>query len=170
MSKIMANSVELNHFYGIILSISSSFLFALYSILTVKITIFTSVEQVGLVCCISVPSYALIAFKNGLCPFGGGYEKVRKLILIRSVIGSLNMILLTTAYRLAQPSDVKSVCFTTIIFVIIISRLYFKDKIGIFLVFIPLLLTIAGVLFILQPSFIFTSKVYKNNDTNSSLT
>ena len=83
-----------------------------------------------------------------------GPREQRWLLLLRGVVGAVAVIISFFAIRYLDLSDVETLANSTVIITAIIARFVLREKLTVTHI-IALVLTIAGVLFIIRPSFLF---------------
>jgi len=96
--------------------------------------------------------FVVIKYKK-LSLFGPN-AKVRKMLSFRGFIGAIGMIFLHFAITLIAPSDTVAVTHSSVILTAILARIFLKERFSIAHL-ISLVLTVAGILLISQPSFLF---------------
>ena len=96
-----------------------------------------------------------------------GPKESRILLLIRGSLGTLSILFLHLALKLIDPSDAVALFHLNAVIVSIIARFLLKEKISLAHL-ICLVMSMLGVMFISQPSFIF-KKQSKSLMTNFSL-
>ena len=105
--------------------------------------------------------FMIIKYKK-LKIFGHENHNVRKLLNFRGLIGAMGMIFLHFAITLIAPSDTVAIAHSSVIITSILARLFLKEKFSIAHIF-ALVLTVAGILLISQPSFLFGGSSKKLN-------
>lgn len=93
-----------------------------------------------------------------------GPKQQRSILIKRGLLGAISLILVFYAIKLINPSDVSAIYNCNIVIVAIFARLFLNEKFSLAHV-VGLIFTIIGIIFISQPSFIFskTSQITKNN-------
>jgi drug/metabolite transporter (DMT)-like permease len=84
----------------------------------------------------------------------GPNPKVRKMLSFRGFVGAIGMIFLHFAITMIAPSDTVAVTHSSVIITAILARIFLKERFSIAHI-LSLILTVIGILFISQPSFLF---------------
>ena len=87
-----------------------------------------------------------------------GPPKERRLLTYRGLTGIGGLIFGFFAIKLINPSDLKVINHSNIIFTAILARIFLKEKLTI-MHFLTFCLTVIGVLFIAQPKFLFDKHI-----------
>ena len=82
-----------------------------------------------------------------------GEKKERKLLILRGSFGVVALTCLHFSIKLIDPSDSVSILHTNVVFVAFLARFFLKEKFS-FAFLIAMFLTIIGIFFIAQPSFL----------------
>lgn len=93
-----------------------------------------------------------------------GTKKARKMLITRGLMGTLALIALHFAVKLLNPSDAVALLHLNTVIVAIAARIILKEKINLAHV-TCLILSMVGVVFIAQPSFIFSVPEIQRNGT-----
>lgn len=94
-----------------------------------------------------------VVIKVNKLPFFGPVEQ-RKLLLLRGTVGSLAVIIGFFSIRYLDVSDVETLNNSCVIITAVFSRIFLKEKLAVGHI-VALFMTIAGVVFIIRPSFLF---------------
>ena len=94
---------------------------------------------------------------------------MRKMLLLRGLIGTIAMLSILYTIKLIDPSDCAALLHLHIVVIPIISRVFLKEKIKIINLF-SLIMSIFGVFLIAQPSFLFKQKIDLKFQNNCNLT
>jgi drug/metabolite transporter (DMT)-like permease len=104
-----------------------------------------------------------------------GPPKERKLLSFRGLSGIAGLVFGFFAIKLINPSDLKVINHSNIIFTAILARIFLKEKLTIMHI-VTFCLTVVGVVFIAQPGFLFNKYLSVNvlnqttlNETNEEI-
>jgi drug/metabolite transporter (DMT)-like permease len=115
--------------------------------------------------------FIVVKHKN-LDLFGPNKPSLRKLLKLRGVFGAIGMVFLHFAITFIAPSDTVAIAHCSVIITSILARLFLNEKFTMAHL-VSLILTLFGILFICQPSFIFNitnEYINKNNsDYNQNI-
>jgi drug/metabolite transporter (DMT)-like permease len=101
--------------------------------------------------------------------FGPNKPSLRKLLKLRGIFGAIGMVFLHFAITFIAPSDTVAIAHCSVIITSILARLFLNEKFTMAHL-ISLILILLGILFICQPSFIFTianEYIDKKNNINN---
>jgi drug/metabolite transporter (DMT)-like permease len=150
---------------GYFLALFSSIVNAISNILIRKAHLFSGSEQSFIRYLLSLfILLALAVFWKKLNIFGE--KPLRPILIARGIAGSMGVISITFAFKLINPSDATAIMFSNIIVVSILARIFLKEKMSIACIF-SIVLCIAGLIMITQPSFLF--KKTKNLIVNETI-
>ena len=122
------------------------------NILAKKTLYFNGFEQATFRYTLQLFILMLIALYNRLDSLGA--KEQRNFLITRGVVGAIGMIAWYISVKLANPSDTISIFSCHIVFTMILSRIYLKEKITIIHIIASVIIA-CGILFITQPSFVF---------------
>lgn len=91
-------------------------------------------------------------------------EGKRTLLILRCILGSLNLIFSFYAIKMLPLADASVLLFTTPVFVAIFARIFLKEPCGIFHL-VTILLTLLGIVLFAKPSVIFGSHKSSSKDS-----
>lgn len=150
-------------YLGLMLAALSSFFFSLCSV-TVKSLVTIDPMELAMFRFIGVllPTIPIVIYtEKPLFP-----EGKRILLLLRSLVGTLGLILSFYAFRLMPLADASIIVFSVPVFVAIFARIFLNEPCGIWNT-ISIILTLIGVLLITRPPFLFSSEpVATDHDLN----
>lgn len=149
-------SNKLLKFRGIFFGTLAALFLALANVFIKSARITTGSEQVFvrfLVQVISIGAFIIISNRSFLGP-----KESRKLLLMRGSFGTCSILFLHISVKLIDPSDAVALFHLNTIIVSVIARIILKEKVGLAHL-TCLIMSMLGVLFIAQPSFIFTKYV-----------
>jgi drug/metabolite transporter (DMT)-like permease len=106
--------------------------------------------------------FIVVKHKN-LDLLGPNKPSLRKLLKLRGVFGAIGMVFLHFAITFIAPSDTVAIAHCSVIITSILARLFLNEKFTMAHL-ISLILTLFGILFICQPSFIFNVNKSINNE------
>ena len=154
---------------GQLLAAFSALLTSISVIIIKKANLLNGSEQATIRYSVSLVIVLSIAYYKNLNIFG--HRKQRKLLLVRGVVGVIGLVCAYFAIMFINPSDSTAISQTNVIITAIIARIFLKEKLT-FAHLISILLTVAGVLLISQPSFLFnkSSNAKNNNFTSTNST
>ena len=161
---------KLSSYYGIIFALLAAILLSISNVL-VKKAYFFSGTDIGLIrFLIQLVVMILIALRTKNC-FMGTKEN-RKNLILYGIFSLLLILFLFLSIKFVTPSEVTALYQLNMIMVPIIARFILKEKFRIIFI-LSLVMSILGVIFIAQPSFIFKKEndyIYLNysyiNQTN----
>ena len=156
--KILSNDSVKQPFYGFILAIFAAILNVMAYVFVKKTRIFNSFDILSLRYCIQIVILLIInkmSTRQSICTSN---RANLKLLIWRGLLDGISFIGSYTSLKLIDPSDTISILATNIIFVVIFSRIFMKEKF-VLMHFLALVLMICGILSITQPSLLFS----KNN-------
>ena len=156
---------KFSSYYGIIYGLISALCLSTSTVLTKKANFFHGSETALLRYIIQLIIMILMGVisKNNLL----GPKESRKTLIIRGICGSIAMISLNYSIKLINPSDTSALMRLNIVIIPIFARFFIKEKFGLFN-FMPLVMSILGVFFIAQPSFLFKKISQLKNFNNCS--
>ena len=96
-----------------------------------------------------------------------GPKEQRKLLFQRSFFGIFAVVFTNFAIKYIDPSDNLALSHTNVIITAIMARIFLKEKLGL-QHFLSVVLTLAGILLITKPTFIFEKVIKTINITNIS--
>ena len=138
--------------YGAFFSLISIILNVLCQVLVRKTTFFSAYETALIRFILqSIVLFGIAKYK-GLALFGS--KKCRPFLFTRGIIGTFGMSAHYTSLKLIDPSDTISLFSCHVIFVVILARIFLKEKIKASHN-LAAVIVILGVIFIAQPSFLF---------------
>lgn len=150
---------------GYFLVILSALLLCLQAILSKMAYLVIASDQLMIRYSIQlVFSFYIITF-NKLKLFGKPNE--RKLLFLRGIWGGCSALMTFYAVKLINPSDYITIINSSVVFTVIVFRLFIKEKLTIIHLF-AILLTISGIVCIFRPKFLFDIIYPFVNTTNSS--
>jgi drug/metabolite transporter (DMT)-like permease len=88
----------------------------------------------------------------------GGAPKQIVLQLLCCSTGAASLVLFFIAVRYVELSDVSTLCYTRVVWTVILSMIVYRERPSVDTL-VALAITLIGVVFVTQPSFIFSSKV-----------
>ena len=99
-----------------------------------------------------------------------GVKEHRKLLTLRGFFGFLGLMSLYFSVKLINPSDSTALSNTKLIILAVLARIFLKERFTTIHLF-SLGLTVAGIVFISQPSFLIKpfSKLHNNQTSNNSV-
>jgi drug/metabolite transporter (DMT)-like permease len=136
---------------GFLIVFLSSMFVGLSQIYIKKCYIFSGSEQTFLRYLLTMICMSLIVYFKKVKLFG--YKDIKSLLISRALFGIFALICLTFAVKLIDPSDAMGLYTTKIIVVVIVARIWLKEKMTISYI-IALILMIVGVFLITKPSFL----------------
>jgi drug/metabolite transporter (DMT)-like permease len=151
---------------GFTIAILSALTFALSQIYVKKGTIVSGSEQSLIRYIQTLITMLVIArwMNYNVC----GEKDTRKLLMLNAFAANLNVICLTFGIKLIDPSDANSLFNTKIILVLIIARIFLKEKITITYV-LALFIMVFGVILITKPSFIYEKPCQLSKNINGTI-
>lgn len=168
-SNFLSNLFKLR---GIFYALLSALLISLNNILIRKCKSFSASEMALVRFVMQMSIFLPYAIFNKISIFG---EKGQRLMLsVRGIAGTLGLLSMYFAVKLVNPSDALALFNTSVIFVTISARIFLKEKLTL-VHLLALILTMVGICFITQPSFLFDKSVdllmiqNRTNLTNSTL-
>lgn len=147
-------------FLGISLALLSSVMTTTGNILTKKASFFNGFDISFIRYASMFLTSACIAKYKGIDLFSRSYPN--KLLYARATSG-LGMIIYTVTLKLIDPSDAVSLFSTNIIYIAILSRIFFHEKFTILHIF-SLFTVFGGVILITQPAFLFNDFAPKHTN------
>ncbi len=158
---------RLKRFRGILIGLLSAFFLALSSILIRKATFVTGSEQTVVRNFIQMIIMICIAVPNKVHIFGPKEQRFK--LMIRGLFGSTAILTIAYAIKFIDPSDAQALYSCRLIIISVLARIFLKEKLTMIHI-ICLILTITGVMFISQPSFLVdkTQKFSNLTMTNST--
>jgi drug/metabolite transporter (DMT)-like permease len=136
---------------GIIIGLAGTFFLSLSGILVKKTTIVTGSEQAIVRYLMQMLIMFIVAFYNKVNIFGN--KDQRGLLLVRGFFGATAILSMSLSVKYIDPSDTQALTSTRLIMILILARIFLKEKLTIIHI-VCIFLTIAGVLLISQPSFL----------------
>jgi drug/metabolite transporter (DMT)-like permease len=136
---------------GILIGLAGAFFLALSSILNRKATFVTGSEQIIVRYLMQLTFMLMTAYYNKVNIFG--LREHRKRLLACGTALALAGISLNLSVKYIDPSDTEALHSTRLVMISILARIFLKEKLTIVDI-LCLILTLAGVLFITQPSFL----------------
>ena len=151
-------------YYGIILALLSAIFLSISNVLTKKANFFSGTD-IGLMRFFVQFVIMFVIALSTRTNFLGPKEK-RKTLLLLGFINTFVTLFLFISIKFIQPSETSALFQLNMIFVPIMARFFLKEKFR--LIFITsLIMSIVGVFFIAQPSFLFKqNKDLNNTDLN----
>jgi drug/metabolite transporter (DMT)-like permease len=143
---------------GFLIVLVSCIFFAISQVCIKKCYILSGSEQIFLRYLLTFICMSIVFCMKKINPLS--YRKVMKLLVARALAGNLGSLCLTFGVKLLTPSDANGLFSTKIIVVIILARIWLKEKLTISYVF-ALIVMIIGVLFITKPTFL-VKLIYKD--------
>lgn len=140
-----------NTFYGFSFAIISSIMMTTSNILTKKASFFNGFDISFIRYATMFLTSTCIAKYKGMDLFSRSYPN--KFLYARATSG-LGMIIYSVTIKLIDPSDAVSLFATNIIYIAILSRIFFKEKFTIIHI-VSLFTVFGGVILITQPAFLF---------------
>ena len=157
---------RLFEYRGLFIGLFSALILCLSNILNKKAHLTTGAEQTFVRYFIQAACMLVIILVNKLDFFGP--KNLRKILILRGVLGSLGLMALQYSVKLINPSDAVALLHLNSVLTTIFARIYLKEKFS--LAHLACLLSaVLGVLFIAQPSFIFDKYTSNNNNATSVL-
>lgn len=153
---MLGKEMVVKSLYGAFFSLISMIFNILSQILVRKTTFFSAYETALIRFIVQFIVLFTIAKYNKIEVFGS--KKCRPLLFVRGIIGSFGMNAHYTSLKLIDPSDTIALFSSHVIFVVILSRIFLKEKIKASHV-LAAFIVILGVLFIAQPSFLFPQQI-----------
>ncbi|OWR47800.1 putative Transmembrane protein [Danaus plexippus plexippus] len=95
-------------------------------------------------------------------------EGKRLLLLLRSIVGTVGLMLSFYAFRNMPLADASVIVFSVPVFVALFARVFLKEPCGIWNT-LSIMLTLVGVILITRPPFIFGETKVENNQNYNSL-
>lgn len=148
-----------NTFYGILFALLSSLMITTSNILTKKASFFNGFDISFIRYATMFLTSSCIAKYKGMDLFSRSYPN--KILYARAMSG-LGMIIYTVTLKLIDPSDAVSLFATNIIYIAILSRIFFHEKFTI-LHIVSLFTVFGGVILITQPAFLFNNFAPQKN-------
>lgn len=136
-------------FIGLIFALASAFFLSLAGVLARKCVIFTASEITLLSFIMVLITMTILMARKAKSPLGP--KGHRSLMTARALLYALTIFSTMTSVKLISPSDTMSLFHTNVIFLTILSRLIFKEKMS-FIHVICLFMAIIGKL---NDSFLF---------------
>jgi len=136
---------------GILIGLAGAFFLALSSILNRKATYVTGSEQIIVRYIMQLTLMLMIAYRNKVNIFG--LREHRKRLLACGTALALAGISLNLSVKYIDPSDTEALHSTRLVMISILARIFLREKLTIVDI-LCLVLTVAGVLFVTQPSFL----------------
>ena len=155
------------NYYGILLALLASLFLSLAIILTKRASFFTASDIGAFRYIVQFVLMIVVAYFNKQNLLGP--KDMRKMLLIRGLMGTIGMLTSFYSIKLIDPSDSAALLHLSIVIVPIISRVFLKEKFKIINLF-SLIMSIFGVFLIAQPSFLFKQKFDFNFQNNCNLT
>lgn len=106
-----------------------------------------------------------ICYKNG--QFIYGTKNLILLQIVRAIISSSGFLLFFSSYRYIPLPDLTTCRYTQVVWTTILAMIIFRDRISIATIF-AIIFTLTGVVFVAQPTFLFTKPQILSNQTNST--
>lgn len=154
---------NLSHIKGFLLAFLTALNYSFSNIFFKKVIYLTCTEQLTInfaLRALSMLIFLLYNKHNLIGPKGA-----RCLLNIRGIFGVLALFLFYCSLQFLPPSDATALGHTSIIVTAILSKIFFKEKLGLSH-FIAFLFTVSGVVLISKPTFLFSSH---HNETNSTI-
>ena len=142
---------KLVRFQGLFTALLGAFFLSLSGILNRKARFVTGSEQSAIRYSMQFFIILFIAYRNKINIFGP--KEQRRLLAIRGCCGAFAFISLGFSLKYIDPSDTQALFNTRIIIIALLARIFLKEKLTIIHI-VCLVLTICGVIFISQPSFL----------------
>ena len=149
--------------YGVLFALLAAFCLAMANIMARKANFFSGTD-VGVFRYIIQLITSLViglSFKINLC----GVKEIRKTLVAIGIVFSLALAFMLLSVKLINPSEVSALYQLNMVVIPIIARFYLKEKFRLYNI-LPLILSILGVFFISQPSFLFKKDEIINCDFN----
>lgn len=149
-------------YLGLMLAALSSFFFSLCSV-TVKLLVTIEPMELAMFRFIGVllPTIPIVIYtEKPLFP-----EGKRLLLVLRSLVGTLGLVLSFYAFRLMPLADASIIVFSVPVFVAFFARIFLKEPCGIWNT-ISIILTLIGVVLITRPPFLFSSDPIMDHELN----
>lgn len=154
----------ISKYKGMLMAFFSAFLTSIIVITIKKCYLYTGSEQLVIRYIIQgIIMYIISKYKKIKLL---GPKKYRKLLVVRGMINNITMGCAYFSIALINPSDQSSIVQSSIIITALFGRIFLKEKLSIVHIF-SLGLTVSGVLFISQPTFLFKST--KEEDKNMTI-
>jgi drug/metabolite transporter (DMT)-like permease len=145
---------NLSHIKGLTLAFLTALIYSFSNIFFKKVKYLTCTEQLSInfaLRALAMMIVMLIKKHNFLGPKG-----TRCLLNVRGILGVLALFLFYSSLQFLHPSDATALCHPGIIVTAILSKIFFKEKLGL-THFLAFLFTITGVVLISKPTFLFSS-------------
>ena len=151
---------------GMLFALIASIMVSFTNILVKKCKTFNGSEIIFIRFIIQISILLPIALAKKLNILGDPGQRIK--MSVRGIFGTMSLLSLYFAVSLINPSDAVALVNSGVIFVTIFARIFLKEKLTI-VHLVALLLTVFGIVFISQPSFLFNKPNFGNqNQTISS--
>lgn len=145
---------------GFFYALISAFIISLTNILINKCKSFSGSEMVVLRFVLQIAIMLPIAIYKKINIFG--VKGQRFMLSIRGIFGTIGLLSIYFAITLINPSDAVALFNCGVIFVNIFARIFLKEKLTI-VHLLALILTVLGIIFISQPSFLLNQDKFSND-------
>ena len=149
--------------YGIVFALLAAFCLAMANIMARKANFFSGTDATAIRYMVQFLVALIIGLSNKVNLIGD--KQYRKTLVFSGIVFSLGATVMFLSVKLINPSDVMALYQLNMVFIPIIARFYLKEKFRLYNI-LPLILSILGVIFISQPSFLFKKDEIINCDFN----
>ena len=147
---------KISNYYGIFFALLTAFCNSLANVLIKKANFFSGSDIATSRYIIQLTAMLVFGFfaKTNLL----GKKEIRKTLLLIGIFNTCIVLLFFLSVKLISPSESSALYQLNMIMIPVFARCYLKEKFSIFNLF-SLVLSVVGVLFISQPSFIFEHNI-----------
>lgn len=151
--------------YGILLAFLTAFLQGISSIIIKKTYTLNGSEQAAIRYLVQLVVMSIVIKYKGINLLK--IKKQRVLLFVRALLGTIGLTCAYFAFTLIDPADNVAIVNSSVIITAVISRFVFKERLSL-VHLTSIMMALTAIIFISQPSFIFTDKKPQLTSSNQT--